>query len=101
MPDRLVAVGAKAGSVERREWPRLALLEDDPDAGHPVRLLAEDEVAEHVARAVGFRAFVCFEEGLGQAFQEAFQGCGRLLQDRFYLFKAHRGPSRLLRKNTR
>src|SRR5262245_42067517 len=54
----LVAIGPKAFPIEGGEGPGFAVLKDDADAGHPVRLLAEDEVAEDVFRAVGLRTFV-------------------------------------------
>src|SRR5207244_3815517 len=81
--------GPEAGPVERSERPARAVLEDDPDARDPVRLLAEEEMPDHVARAEGVRALVRRQQVLGQAAEERRNRERRLPQDGQDLGNAH------------
>jgi hypothetical protein len=79
---RVATERAMAQAVEWLERPRGAVLEDDPRARDPVRLLAVIQVADDVERAPGAFAFVRDEPGLGQSRQHRAQHDRRAAQHR-------------------
>jgi len=68
-------------AIERVEGPPLAVLQDDPDARHPVGSLTMDQVSDDIERTPGFAPFMRDDPPVRKAAQQRVECRGRPRQD--------------------